>query len=580
MKRLLLLSAIAAGTAALQAQTQADYKWCSTYDDGAPMCNVNAICPAGDGSYFMAGTIGAGASTLMWNQQDITPEGGMNVTYQKGFTVGKVQADGSMLWSVTSNTANVANNDIFIAATPDGGVAMACNATYSTAGAGAPVLITVCGTGDSEPLTISSANAAEGKSPYAGVVIKFDKDGAIEWYDVVAANPFGGAEGNVYDANPINFKSLAADESGNVYVGGFNKTEATYSTTSDNGILPASANSATNAAGTALTDGSSGFILKYEPMTGHHAVNEPAMAWQNNGQSAYAGLESVCGLTCDGTTLYFAMLANGLSSADYLLNGVDIAINNELSGNVVYGAIATEDMRLMSANALAAEKGNSTTHATQVKNFQLIDGVLALSMSANGSFSQNGDMITGTSTNKYEGVTVTISTATLNAVQGYCSGKNIGGDFLAIIDEEANTTYTAGYVMSDGILLHAFDTATGEYKNSTQLSEKISSISGACFNAETKDILVCAYAKDLGTLCGSEATAPVFSAFHGYLLCANLPQVNATSGIGAVEAGFSPADASAPAEYYSLQGIRIASPAPGTLVIRRQGNQVSKLIVR
>ncbi len=36
----------------------------------------------------------------------------------------------------------------------------------------------------------------------------------------------------------------------------------------------------------------------------------------------------------------------------------------------------------------------------------------------------------------------------------------------------------------------------------------------------------------------------------------------------------------APAEYYDLNGVRVSAPADGTIVIRRQGNEVSKLLVR
>lgn len=39
-------------------------------------------------------------------------------------------------------------------------------------------------------------------------------------------------------------------------------------------------------------------------------------------------------------------------------------------------------------------------------------------------------------------------------------------------------------------------------------------------------------------------------------------------------------DANAPVEYYNLNGVRISNPTPGTLVIRRQGNNVTKVIVK
>ena len=38
--------------------------------------------------------------------------------------------------------------------------------------------------------------------------------------------------------------------------------------------------------------------------------------------------------------------------------------------------------------------------------------------------------------------------------------------------------------------------------------------------------------------------------------------------------------ADASVEYFNLQGMRVANPQAGTLVIRRQGDKVSKLIVR
>ncbi len=39
-------------------------------------------------------------------------------------------------------------------------------------------------------------------------------------------------------------------------------------------------------------------------------------------------------------------------------------------------------------------------------------------------------------------------------------------------------------------------------------------------------------------------------------------------------------DANAPVEYYSLQGYRIDNPTPGTIVVRRQGNTVSKMMIK
>lgn len=48
------------------------------------------------------------------------------------------------------------------------------------------------------------------------------------------------------------------------------------------------------------------------------------------------------------------------------------------------------------------------------------------------------------------------------------------------------------------------------------------------------------------------------------------------SGIGNIAAD----NSNAPVEYFTLQGIRVDSPVSGTIVIRRQGTEVSKIIMR
>lgn len=51
---------------------------------------------------------------------------------------------------------------------------------------------------------------------------------------------------------------------------------------------------------------------------------------------------------------------------------------------------------------------------------------------------------------------------------------------------------------------------------------------------------------------------------------------NITTGIGSIESD----DSNAPVEYYTLQGLRIANPEPGMIVIRRQGSTTSKILVK
>ncbi len=52
------------------------------------------------------------------------------------------------------------------------------------------------------------------------------------------------------------------------------------------------------------------------------------------------------------------------------------------------------------------------------------------------------------------------------------------------------------------------------------------------------------------------------------------------NGEGSVEGIISDNDADAPVEYFNLQGVRVANPEAGQLVIKRQGSTVTKIVVR
>ena len=49
-----------------------------------------------------------------------------------------------------------------------------------------------------------------------------------------------------------------------------------------------------------------------------------------------------------------------------------------------------------------------------------------------------------------------------------------------------------------------------------------------------------------------------------------------SAGVDGIEAD----GTEAPAEYYNLQGIRVANPQAGQLLIRRQGKKATKVVIR
>lgn len=61
---------------------------------------------------------------------------------------------------------------------------------------------------------------------------------------------------------------------------------------------------------------------------------------------------------------------------------------------------------------------------------------------------------------------------------------------------------------------------------------------------------------------------------------ANMSTVITLPPLASIDAVGSDANADAPVEYFNLQGMRVAQPAAGQVVIRRQGTEVSKILVR
>ncbi len=53
-----------------------------------------------------------------------------------------------------------------------------------------------------------------------------------------------------------------------------------------------------------------------------------------------------------------------------------------------------------------------------------------------------------------------------------------------------------------------------------------------------------------------------------------------TGAEGGIENVTATTDVNAPVEYFNLQGVRVANPEAGQLVIKRQGSTVTKIVVR
>jgi len=567
---LAILSAAICGTAltATADEMKVEYQWATAIDAGnAVMCNVNKIAAAPQGDYYVAGSF-ASSKSVMWGDTDITPATEMTFNYMRNFALMRIDAEGKCKWSVVPSLANVANNTCHIAATPDGGVAFAAYATFNKNGGNAPTLMELTDT-QGTPLRIEYTGTPEGKSPYAGVVIKFSAEGAVEWHSLFTADVYADADKSIYVAQPLTVKCIAADAQGNIYVGGNYSTDIDFG----NGIRAPRALNATvaNEKASANCDG---FIAKFD------AQGKAAGVLTNGGTAPYAAKESVDAITIENGTLYCATLATGQEGCDYTLFGIPAEVSATVAEGLVYGEVDCATMQCTrAAGAEAAYTAVTTTgHRLQIQGLQKIGQSLYVCGGLNGALTQNGKEIAASTAKQIQTLTLAIDTETFLATQAYECGAGIGNDYYAFADTHNGILYTYGYAMANNspCSLRAYDMADGTLKGTHDLF-KGGTAYAACFNNGSKQFLCSAYSKSLTSINGTDEATASYSAFHGFLLSFRLPLVDATSGID--NAGTA-TDASAPVEYFNLQGIRIVNPMPGTLVIRRRGTEVKKVVVR
>lgn len=580
MKKHLLATSIILSSLCASAAVEAEWQWTRSFNAGdGVMSNVDYIVPTTNGEYYVVADFSK-STTLQWGDDDVAPAEGMTFAYQKNFMIGRMNADGSLKWQVVPTLANTANNSIHIAATADGGVVLACNATCNGAkGAGWPALMSLAGT-DGATVTVDIPETPEGVSAYEGVVIKFSAEGVIEWNQLVYANPYADDEKTISDTNPVSVNGVAADSEGNVYIGGY------YKTTLDlgNGVTAPKAVNGSVVNGK-IADTGCAFIAKY------NAEGKAEKVLVNASETAYAAKETLNAIAISGDKLYFAGLVSPLADAEYSVFGKPVSISDKLANNLFYGAVDCATLECTGADALISTVNETvTSHTAQLAEIEVYGSNLYLTGALKGGYEQDGQSIgfaetlytlpNGNTAYNLAAMTVGVSTETLKAKKMYLGSKSIGYNYCSIESEENNRLYTYGYVMLGGAgatygYLGEFDLTTGEQISENQLYSGISSVKGAYFNNETKQFLATCYSSALSGIAGSDYDAS-FKSFHGFLTSFKLP-VSATTGVTAVEAE---SNSDAAVEYFNIQGMRIANPAAGQLVIRRQGNKVEKLVIR
>lgn len=574
MRKSLLTTATALYTAlCASASLNADFEWYHTLTAGnetadATTCFESAVkAPQGD-TYILGQFNHPTNSVSTWAKYDdssIIPDGMHFAEYQKDIMIGRINASGNLKWEVVPTVANISSNGLKLAACPDGGVVLMANATFnSSTGAGAPLLISITDTAG-KTTEINYNDAPEGKAPYVGVLIKFNEDGAVEWNTTITSNSM---IDDIFTASPMTLTSVATDNEGNIYVGGTHISTVDFG---NNVTLPRATN-AVIANGKVSTN-CDAFLAKFD------STGKAVGVLANDSATPYAATEGSVVVDVVDNTAYVGVLVTCLADTPYSIFGLSAISNPQVvASNLAFCKVDCETMQPVAAGALESTINTTVTaHNAQLKSAQVIGSTLYLSGALQGGYAQDGVELGFSTAKQLQNCVAAINTADMKATKCYNSGSGLGVDSYVFVDETAGKLHSFGYIMTGSqVNILTYNLTTAELEETTTLMAGGTTFA-ALYNEETQTFIGSTYAKQLKNYNGEGTASETCSQLTGFLFSYSFPELNATSGV--INVTEQAADLNATTEYFNLQGMRIANPARGTIVIRRTGSEVTKMIM-
>lgn len=318
MKKIYLFIMVLIATAmTMNAEGLSDTKtlWAKQVTNSA---NLQAITSQGsnmalanDGGLFIVGQAGSTSANqnILFGDEVIaqgTNYGGNSAN--QGLVFSKIDADGTVDWTIASTNGEVGSNESYVAVTDDGGAVLFINMRH-TEGHLTDRIALKDGKGVSHEIEWD----INGERSYRAFVIKVDANGGIEWMRDIVANNY--ADEETYPkwtqssrniGQGIYTYALAVDNEGNIFVGG--RMCATL-TIGDVSIQP---HNVSTWNGNSQTSVGNLFIVKLDAQGNYlqHIVTE-----------GEATQENVRALQVVGNKLYMFAWIAGLAGTEFSLGG-------------------------------------------------------------------------------------------------------------------------------------------------------------------------------------------------------------------------------------------------------------------
>ena len=286
---------------------------------------------ANDGGLFIVGQAGSTSTdqNILFGNEVIaqgTNYGGNSAN--QGLVFSKIDADGSVVWTIASTNGEVGSNESYVAATNDGGAILFANMRH-TEGYLTDHIVLLDGKGVSHEIEWD----INGERYYRAFVIKVDANGGIEWMRDIVANNYADAE--TYPSwtqtsrnigQGIFTYALAVDNEGNIFVGG----RMCAAITVDNVTIEP--HNVSTWDGKAQTTVGNLFIVKLDAQGNYmkHLVTEGS-----------ATQENVRSLMVVGNKLYMFAWIAGLANTEFSLGGKN-ATASTVNGSLCLALLDTD----------------------------------------------------------------------------------------------------------------------------------------------------------------------------------------------------------------------------------------------
>lgn len=482
----------------------------------------------------------------------------------------KYDAQGNILWSAYNTAGQSKTGNILAETTSDNGVVVAIYSQHANASfeEGEPLLTYIDGKGNSHDIAGPANNDVK---RYSLVIMKFTADGELAWSQWIEQSSTVGDVTNVTDFLKAN--SMAIDAEDNIYIGGAYLSALTFP---GNVIIPTALN-VVDATKTQTSQGDA-FIVKLDAQGNTKQVYYAGL----NNSAAYATIDQVSGLAINGDNLYVAGTTIGSAEGTANILGSNQPVRTYT--DIYYGKLSTADITAGASylNRLESITNSKSKVVLYVNDLKFIDNNLYFYGRVDGGLNTPTPIETGTTWQQGYFVKASAADGTITSA-GITSASNAPTmpicDAATVFDNtDTETISYVGYAMSGGLVLQEFPygyTVSNENYSYLLSGNGTFGVQCATLLSDGKTLIGAARSnKDVTFLSDDNTTGGSIWAYTTHVGAWSVDGLSGAEQITIVPTD----DTNAPAEYYNLQGMRIAAPVAGQVTIMRRGTTVTKFI--